>query len=315
MAIPEPSAATRRMTGSEVSRCTVPPAGRPWLARLLSCIRFDEILVLQGPPLFGALFAIGPLGNQVIAPLALLVAGNVLLIAHIFLFNDWAGIRHDLRDPSRVAGVFVNRGIRGSEIAGLSWLLLGLSLLPFGQLSSATLLLGLVISLASVLYSAPACHLKGLPIANSMLHLGGGLLHFLLGYAAFRSIDGRGIAIGCYFATIFTAGHLTQEVRDYSADLANGIRTNAVTYGQRRMLMVALALFACANLLLVTLAAAGIVPAMLALVALTFPLHAWWVLGVLRTALGHDPVRQLQRRYRLLYAGIGAMMAAVVLLS
>lgn len=291
------------------------PPGRLWLTRLLSCLRFDEILVLQGPPLFGALFASGHPGAQVIGPLALLVGGNVLLIAHVFLFNDWAGIRHDLRDPARAAGVFVNRGIRGGEIAGLAWLLLGLSLLLFGQLNPATLVIGLLISLASVLYSAPASHLKGLPIVSSMLHLGGGLMHFLLGYAALTNIDGRGVAIGCYFATIFAAGHLTQEVRDHSADLANGIRTNAVAYGQRRMLMAALFLFACANLLLVSLAAAGIVPPILGLTALGFPLHAWWVHGALRAGLGHGSVRLLQQRYRVLYAGIGAFMAAAVLMS
>ena len=288
---------------------------RAWLSRLLSCVRYDEILVLQGPPLFGALFASSQASDKVIGPLTMLVIGNALLIAHVFLFNDWAGIRHDLRDPARAAGVFLNRGIGSREIAGLSWLSLGLSLILFAQLSPATLVLGLLISFASVLYSTPACHLKGLPIASSLLHLGGGLMHFLLGYATLSDMDGRGVAIACYFATIFAAGHLTQEVRDHSADLANGIRTNAVAYGQKRMLVAALFLFACANLLLVSLAAADIVPPILALSALSFPLHAWWVRGVLGSTLDHESVRHLQRRYRLLYAGIGAFMAAAVLSS
>ena len=49
------------------------------------------------------------------------------------------------------------------------------------------------------------------------------------------AIDVRGLAIGTYFGLTFAAGHLTQEVRDYHADVHNGIRTNAAVFGPRRV--------------------------------------------------------------------------------
>ena len=57
----------------------------------------------------------------------------------------------------------------------------------------------------SALYSAPAFHMKGVPLLNSALHLIGGLLHFLLGYSLLRPVDGRSLEIGCFFALIFAA--------------------------------------------------------------------------------------------------------------
>ena len=71
------------------------PPIAPRVLRLLSCIRFDEVLVLQGTPLLGAVFAMNHLTMQSAAALLLLVVGNAFLVAHVFLLNDWAGIHQD----------------------------------------------------------------------------------------------------------------------------------------------------------------------------------------------------------------------------
>ena len=52
------------------------PQGARRVLRLLSCIRFDEVLVLQGAPLLGAVFAMGHFTYQSAAMLLLLMAGN-----------------------------------------------------------------------------------------------------------------------------------------------------------------------------------------------------------------------------------------------
>lgn len=290
------------------------PTGARWLLRLLSCIRFDEVLVLQGAPLLGAVFALARFtGTDAPALLLLLLLGNALLVAHVFLLNDWSGVQQDLRDPARSAGVFLNRGIQRHEIAGLLVALLLASLAVFGRLGSTTLVLGLVIATSSALYSLPPLSLKGVPLANSLLHLVTGLLHFLLGYSIFHGVDGRGVQIGLFFATIFSAGHLAQEVRDFAADRANGIHTNAVQFGPRRCFMASFALFTFANGLLVALALRGSVPRGIALVPALYPLHLYWTLQTLREGLTFASVRRLQRRYRVLYAGIGIAMIVSVL--
>lgn len=289
------------------------PRGAQWLVRLLSCIRFDEVLVLQGAPLLGVIFAMDRLTSHTAVTLLLLAAGNSLLVAHVFLLNDWSGVEHDLHDPSRSSGVFLNRGIRRAEIGGLLLVLLMLSLWTLGRLGAATLMIGMMIAVASALYSLPHLYMKGVPLVNSLLHFGSGVLHFLLGYSALRPPDARGWEIGLFFATIFSAGHLTQEVRDVEADSRNGIQTNAVRFGKEKSFVAGFALFTCANALLVALAMNGAVPQVLAWVAALYPLHLYWTRQAWRAGLTSQSVRRLQARYRWLYAGIGVAMVTAVL--
>lgn len=290
------------------------PKGARRVWRLLSCIRFDEVLVLQGAPLLGAVFAMSHFTHQGGALMLLLVAGNAFLVAHVFMLNDWSGVHQDLRDPTRSAGVFLNRGIRRNEIGALLLILLLLSLMAFSQLGPATLVIGLMIAIASALYSVPHVYMKGIPLANSVLHVVSGLLHFLLGYSVFKNPDVNGLQIGLFFATIFSAGHLTQEVRDCDADFRNGIQTNAVKFGKKQSFIASFVLFTVADALLAVLAMRGTVPQLLALfVVAIYPVHVVWTLQTLREGLTFEAVRQLQARYRVLYAIMGVAMVMSVL--
>jgi 4-hydroxybenzoate polyprenyltransferase len=133
-------------------------------------------------------------------------------------------------------------------------------------------------------------------------------LHFLLGYAAFSAIDARGVFISGFFALVFTAGHLTHEVRGHQGDSINGIRTNAVAFGRTRSFFAGFVLFTAAYALLAVLAALGIVPRVLILAAMLYPLHLWMSLRALHAGLTLESLCRLQRCYRLLYAAIGVAM-------
>jgi 4-hydroxybenzoate polyprenyltransferase len=285
------------------------------IPRLLSCIRFDEVLVLQGAPLLGALFSAGRLTGASAAAISMLAIGSCALVAHVFALNDWSGMNTDLQDPNRATSVFVSKGIDGAEVGFFSMALLALSLLLFAILGSRVLIIALSLSIVSALYSAPAYHMKGVPLIGSILHLIGGTLHFLLGYVLFRPVDGSGFAIACFFGLTFMAGHLTHEVRDREGDLMNGIQTNAVAFGAVGSFLAGLVLFTSADVLLVALAFCGIVPQVLVVVAALYPVHLYWSLRVLRMGLTFDSIRRLQVRYRLLYAVIGLMMVLAVLFS
>jgi 4-hydroxybenzoate polyprenyltransferase len=143
----------------------------------------------------------------------------------------------------------------------------------------------------------------------------GGVLHFLLGYAAFSAVDERGVAIGCFFAFVFTAGLLMHEARGYEGDFMNGIRTNAVAFGKRRSFIAGLVFFTAAYALLATLAALGVVPRVLLLAAMLYPLHLWMSLRALHARLTLESLCRLQKSYRLIFAGIGVTMIAAVVPS
>jgi len=285
------------------------------LRRYLSILRPQEILVLQGPPLLGAAFAIRHPAAGSVGPLAILVVANLCLMAHIFMLNDWSGLTSDLIDPNKAAGVFTARGVGRGEIGALAAGLLAVSLLLFSRLGPRALWLALAITTLSALYSLPRFNWKGRPLLSSAAHLAGGVLHFLLGYSLGGAIDGRGFAIGTFFALTFAAGHLTQEVRDHQGDVLGAIRTNAVIFGPRRTFAAGLALFTLAYALLLLLALRGILLHPLAALVALYPLHLGWSLKTLAEGLTYESIRRLQARYRALYALIGLAMVAALWLS
>jgi len=287
-------------------------AARSSAARYLSCLRPLEILVLQGSPLLGAAFAIRHLAVENLGRLAILIVANVALVAHIFMLNDWSGLTADSTDPNKAASVFTARGVGSKEIGALAAGLLALSLLLFSRLGPRALGLALAIATLSALYSLPRFNWKGRPLLSSAAHLAGGALHFLLGYSVGNAIDRRGLATAAFFGLTFAAGHLTQEIRDHQGDVLNAIRTNAVTFGQRRTFAASLALFTLAYALLLFLTLQGILPRPLAALVALYPLHLFWSLKTLAEGLTYASIRRLQARYRALYAIIGLAMVAAL---
>ena len=297
---------------TDIDTTTVPiPAAKTSVLRYLSCLRISDILVLQGSPLLGAAFAL----HHDFGALATLLVANVFLITHIFMLNDWSGLTADLADPNKAAGVFTARGVGRGELAGLTAGLLVLSLLLFSRLGPITLGLAIGIATLSALYSLPQFNWKGKPLLNSLTHLTGGVLHFLLGYSLGHAIDGRGVATATFFALIFAAGHLTQEIRDYQGDADNSIRTNAVIFGQRRTFAASLVLFSMAQILFLLLALNGILPRPLAAVVALYAIQLVWSFKTLSEGLTYASVSRLQTRYRALYAVIGIAMVAALYAS
>jgi len=279
--------------------------------RYLSCVRPADILALQGPPILGAVFAMREPSGLELAALAMLVVANVLLVSHVFLLNDWAGLHADLADANKAARVFTTRGVGRAEMAGLTGAMLAVSLVLFAMLGAVAFALAAAIAVLSALYSLPRFDWKGRPLLSSATHLAGGICHFLLGYSIAQDLDTRGVALAAFFALIFVAGHLTQEVRDHEGDAASGIRTNAVAFGARRAFSASLVLFAMAQATLLALAMQDLLPRPLAALAVLFTIQLAWSRRTLRDGLTFASVSRLQSRYRVLYALIGVAMVAM----
>ena len=288
---------------------------RPAIARYVSCLRAREILVLQGSALLGAALALGRPGVEHVAPLAVLTLANLCLVAHVFVVNDLANLTTDRVDPARAGGVFTVRGVAPSEMAGLAGGLLAVSLLLFSTLGVATISVAVGIAALSALYSLPPFNWKSRPLLSSAAHVAGGVLHFLLGYCVAGGIDRRGLATAAFFGLTFAAGHLTQELRDYHADVRSTIRTNAVSYGQRPAFAASLLLFGAAQAVLFTLAVQGVLPRVLAALLLLFPIQLRWSFAALAEGLTAPAVARLQGRYRVLHALIGVAIVAALWLE
>jgi 4-hydroxybenzoate polyprenyltransferase len=298
-----------------VARVAVSPK-RAGVFAYLGCIRYQEVLVLQGSPLLGAVFAHPALTVESVVTAGLMAAASVLLVAHIWTFNDWAGAAGDANDPNRSGAVFATRGVSRRGVAALSLVLLGASLALLLLLPRPTLLLGLVIALLGGLYSHPLFNAKGTAVISSLPHLIGGALHFLLGYSVFAPLDRQGTLLALFFALTFTAGHLNQEVRDHDGDRLNGIRTNAVVFGKGVAFAAGFVLFTLAYADLGWLAWAGVVPAKIGVLAVVlYPIHVVWSITTLRAGLSFESVSRFRTRYRLLYAVIGLAMLAALLLA
>lgn len=281
----------------------------------MSCIRFDEVAALQATPLIGAIFSAGSLSGAHVLVLAIMMAANVCLVAHVFVLNDWSGIDDDLKDPDRANRTFAAKGLTRTEVGYLAGLLLAISLILFGLLNTKVVLFAAVIAGLSGFYSVPALHWKGSPLLNSALHFVGGSVHFLLGYSAFGAIDARALVVSCFFGLVFTAGHFTHEASDYKVDRLNGIRTNAVAFGKARSFGAGLVLFILAYAFVAALGALRFVPHALVFAAGLIPIHLVASFKAMRSGLTPFSLRRLQRCYRVLFATVGIVMTVSIVLS
>ena len=130
-----------------------------------------------------------------------------------------------------------------------------------------------------------------------------------------RHLEARAGFVALVIALIFSAGHLTHEVRDADVDRRNGIATNAVVFGRSRTFVMGMVLFMMADVLLLMLSLSGIVPRLVMLVAAFHPVHFYWSLRALRNGLTDEDLRSLQIRYRIRYAVVGAILSMAVLLG
>jgi 4-hydroxybenzoate polyprenyltransferase len=279
----------------------------------LSRVRFKDVIVLQGPPLMGLAFGWATLGPQGLWTLPVFVFASCLLVAHIFCLNDWAGIATDRRDANTAGHASLAGGTSRGDMARLALGLGALSLVLFGLLPPRTLLTAIGITVLSLLYSHPLVAGKGIPILSSVLHVTGGVLHFLLGYGLFGRIDPRGVLVAIYFGVTFAAGHLAQEVGDYEADGLNAIRTNAVRFERRRTFVASFWLFTTAYALIVGLGYAGVVPSALMGLVVFYPVHAVLFWRALKSGLTFDDVSRYRNQYRQLHVLIGLAMCAALL--
>jgi 4-hydroxybenzoate polyprenyltransferase len=193
-------------------------------------------------------------------------------------------------------------------VASVAIALLLCAIIAFAVVGRLALLFGTAIAALGFLYSCSSNFGKSTPIMGSINHLLGGMLHFLLGYTAVHALDAHGLILSLFFGLVFAGGHLNQEVRDYEADLFNGIRTTAVVFGCRRTFLASLYAFTAAYAIVTGLAALDILPKLLRWSPILLFLHIMWSLQAFQRGLGFETAIWMQRRYRVLFALLGLAM-------
>ena len=288
--------------------------GRLQLWPLFRCLRWIDVLVLEGVPLLGVAFSVGQIGALQSIPLAAFALASFLLLAHVFTLNDWADFTRGVHHSNRAMLQLESRNVSPHQLSIFSGLLLAASGLIFVFLSGRCLLLASAVAMLGIFYSHPLLNAKSMPIISTVLHLVGGTLHFLLGYGLFSPIDLRGTLIGLFFGLTFAAGHPVQEARDVLEDRHVGAKTNAVVFGQLPSFVASLVLFTIQYVYLFWLAWSGLIARFIAVLPLvSYPVHIWLAVVTLRSGLSSANVTRFEKRYRVLYAVIGlAMLLSII---
>lgn len=279
------------------------------LARLYRSVRWPDVIVLQGAPLLGLAFSVGPVTSAKLTMSISFGLASLLLMIHVFTFNDWAdftrGVHHS--DPATLE--LERSNINPQALLAFSLLQLGASYLLFLLLSERCSLLAILIAALGILYSHPSLNAKSVPIVSTLLHFMGGIFHFLLGYTFFSAIDQRGVLIGFFFGLTFAAGHPVQEVRDVLEDSHAGAKTNAIVFGQLPCFIAGLILFTSQYLYLFWLAWSGFIPRPLVILSFAcYAIHMWWAVLTLRGDLTAASITRFEKRYRVLYVTIGLVL-------
>jgi 4-hydroxybenzoate polyprenyltransferase len=277
--------------------------------------RLLEVFVLQGSPALGMVLAVDGIGPSLPPRIALLLVGSTLLVAHVFSFNDWSDAALDAEAPRKADSSFLLLGITRRQMLAFSAALGAAALAVLALLPMPVPLFDAAVLGAGLLYSAPGFGLKRVPVMSSLIHVAGQGLHFLMGYAVVAPPDGRGLRLALFFALVFTAGHLNQEVRDHDGDRASGIRTNAVVFGRRRTFFASGALFTLAFACLGWLAWRGDLPAPAAWLAGLLAIYAVAFWRAVATGVTFEAVTRLQRIYRGVFCAVGIALVALQIVA
>ena len=267
----------------------------------LKQIRYSEVILLLGSPFLGVFISLESGTDFMPGRFLLFCPAAFLLIAHVYTFNDWAAYNNETE--RRAGTLSTSRSGLLVFSAGMAFL----SILLFLIISLIACSIAASIIFLSILYSHPRLRLKGLPIIPTLIHLPGGVLLFLLGWALFSSAYIiRGGAIGLYFALVFAGGHLNHETIHSSEDRAAGLNTSAVRFGKEKTFFAGFVIFSLSFLYLAILAWIHLLPfSLIYAAAVLYPAYGYFFLTTWRNGLGTVSMISFRRRYRLIYIVLG----------
>ncbi len=201
--------------------------------------RLLEIVLLSGMTFLGALFSV-PDRSQLFSLNSLLsLLGTICLFIHIYLYNDWAGYDRDEKDFVKRNRIIYTVGPRITLI--ISAVTAVLYLLATVYLGIPVL--GIVMLALSFAYSAKKINLKSVPFIPYLIHYLAASGHFAMGFYPFTHKVMPVIRFGLFLGSVFIAGEINQELRDFETDKNNRVFTTVQLFPKKAVYLTDNALF------------------------------------------------------------------------
>ena len=125
------------------------------MGRLLRCIRWTDVLILEGTPVLGVAFSIGLTTAPNLTRIILFLGAAFLLLVHIFTLNDWADFQHSKAEPSARTIEVPCEAISPQLLLVFSVLCLVIGLILLAFLGIGLFILGITVAALGILYSHP----------------------------------------------------------------------------------------------------------------------------------------------------------------
>lgn len=220
--------------------------------------------------------------------LVVVLLANFASMAYAFMINDIEDAEDDAHEAERGDRNPITSGELSKQIGWYAAIGMAvLALIGYALAGTSTLLIGILILVLAHLYSWKPVRLKGLPLVDILSHAL--FLSMLLYLAAFfiYSTD-LGVlwvlAIGTFLISAY--GQLYNQVRDYEADQAAGLKNTASVLGKTVTMILAYSSIAGFVLSLIITAIAGVFPLWLGVVLV--------VSGALVLYVGRDNTQDMR---------------------
>lgn len=211
----------------------------------LAPLRVFEILLMSGYFLIAYLFSMDLTTHKNFIWSFHFIA-ILFYIATVYMLNSYADYDHDQLNPRLN---HLNKLSKNSFLK-LSILFMSLSIgLSIFINPRLPILFGLSLALWFLYYCKPF-RFKSLVLAGTIIHFIAGVTHFQIGYELSSHVDYLSIMISFFFATLLAMGHINHELIDRESDVIAGLKTSAVIFGKKKMLVLFYVLFVLSQIYL-----------------------------------------------------------------
>ncbi len=160
---------------------------------------------------------------------------NLFLTAFTYAINDVEDAEDDYQDLKKRKRNMLTNGIikkREGYIISFSMLVTGLFFLSL--LNKLVLMVGLLLSFNSFLYSWNQLRLKSIPLLDLFSHAGClGALQFLTTYLTFRSLDSQILPFLIIIIPLSFSSQISQQLRDFKVDKKTKINNTTQLIGKK----------------------------------------------------------------------------------
>ncbi len=223
------------------------------MRQLLSYIksaRSAEVTMMLGFPATGILFAFSKPEELIKIEIFIFIVAIFFLSSAIYSYNALAGIKEDEENDR------LKNDLGSNKKSFFKWSLavfVTMFIFLFSFIDILLAILSMVSFLLWFLYSFPEKGLKYRPVAGTVIHFTGQIIHFHMGYIILKDMGIHSLLVSVYFAILFASGHINHELIDYEADKAMNVSSGAVFFGKKKWEKVSFMLFLFSTFYLIIL--------------------------------------------------------------